>query len=381
MKRILKNKFFAFAVLAGLIITLIMSFAQIPSAKSTMKNIPIGIVNEDGGQVGNQLTKKVLDNKTKAAHSDQPMFKWHEYQNASDAKKTLNFNGDYATVIIPKNLSTDMAKLPQTGQPIKVKLIINQGRNNTLSTSITQILSGMFTKIGSGIGANMLSKMDSMHVNIPAGKATVLANPFEINTETVHKTTNLENATSVFFQPIWIASLVVTLLFYFASKSFKPRHKKDVLNFKLTVIGLVAVISAMIGFTATFYANTILGYDFSNPTNLSIFLSIASFSFIMLFSGFISWLGIPGLAIFGILLFFGLPLLIVAPEMLPTFYQDWVLPWLPMRFLYEGVREMLYYNDQIFNQNTISLLVTALIGTVLFFFETFNKRHKNTFIK
>ncbi|WP_429970829.1 hypothetical protein ACQW5G_07465 [Fructilactobacillus sp. Tb1] len=109
-------------------------------------------------------------------------------------------------------------------------------------------------------------------------------------------------------------------------------------------------------------------------------MAIATFSFIMLFSGVISWTGFPGVLIFVLLLFFGLPLLVMAPEMLPKAYQDYVLPWLPMKFLYEGVRDMLYFKASFLNQNTWALITIAGAGLVMFFFETFGKRHKATFI-
>ena len=34
-----------------------------------------------------------------------------------------------------------------------------------------------------------------------------------------------------------------------------------------------------------------------------------------------------------------LPILSLAPEMLGSFYTQWVLPWLPMRMLYDGIKK------------------------------------------
>ncbi|WP_429970830.1 YhgE/Pip domain-containing protein [Fructilactobacillus sp. Tb1] len=252
MKRILKNKFFGFAILAALFVTLIITLFQFPTAKATIQNVPVGIVNLDQGPQGKELTKKVMSNKTKAAHADKPMFKWHEYKTTKEADKALNFDGNYATVIIPKNLSQSMGSIAQTGQKVNIKIIVNQGRNNTLSTNVNTILTNMFSKIGTSIGAGMLTKMGMMNVQIPAAKAEAIANPFSVETTTVHSTKNLEAASSVFFQPIWIVSLVMTMLLYFASRSFKPKHKKDVLAFKGSVVVITALLSLVSGFCTTF---------------------------------------------------------------------------------------------------------------------------------
>lgn len=357
-----------------------MTLAQFPTAKSTIQNVPVGIVNQDQGPIGKTITKKVIANKTKAAHADQPMFKWHEYQTVKAANRSLSFNGNYATVIIPKNLSQSVQSVSQTGKPARIKIIINQGRNHTLATNVSSILNNLFNKVGASVGTGILAKMGQLNLTIPATKAAAIANPIKVQTKIVHSTKNLEAASSVFFQPIWITSLATTMLLYFASRSFKPKHKKDVFAFKGTVVVIVAILALVVGFVTTFYVSQFLGYQFPDSTLISLFLAIATFAFIMLFSGVIAWIGIPGVVIFALLMFFSLPLMMMAPQMLPQAYQDYFLPWLPMKFLYEGLREILYFKAGILNQNTWGLIIIAGIGLIMFFLESFGKRHQKTFI-
>ena len=52
-------------------------------------------------------------------------------------------------------------------------------------------------------------------------------------------------------------------------------------------------------------------------------------------SAVLSLVGLKGIGLFALLLFFGAPLLSLAPEMLSPFYQDWVYSWLPMKFMIE----------------------------------------------
>lgn len=64
-------------------------------------------------------------------------------------------------------------------------------------------------------------------------------------------------------------------------------------------------------------------------------------------------------------MFFGLPLIQMAPEMLPTFYQDYVLPWLLMRFLIEGLKEVLFFDKGVMNHFSIVLLSIAAVSFIL----------------
>ena len=74
----------------------------------------------------------------------------------------------------------------------------------------------------------------------------------------------------------------------------------------------------------------------------ALFLSI-TFSFFLMISAVLSLVGLKGIGLFALLLFFGAPLLSLAPEMLSPFYQDWVYSWLPMKFMIEGLREIFFF--------------------------------------
>ena len=93
----------------------------------------------------------------------------------------------------------------------------------------------------------------------------------------------------------------------------------------------------------------------------------------LLIFGTLRILGIAGVPIFVLLLFFGLPLLQLAPEMLNGFYTKWVLPWLPMRMLYDGVKNILFFGQGLWNEATKELTYVAIVGIVLVFTSIFKK--------
>ncbi|NHB84988.1 hypothetical protein G7085_11205 [Tessaracoccus sp. HDW20] len=61
-------------------------------------------------------------------------------------------------------------------------------------------------------------------------------------------------------------------------------------------------------------------------------------------------------------------------EFLPAFWQDFVYPWNPLRFLAEGSRALLFQGAGWWNAATPALLVTALVGALLVLSSVFTPR-------
>lgn len=76
-----------------------------------------------------------------------------------------------------------------------------------------------------------------------------------------------------------------------------------------------------------------------------------------LVSAVLSLLGIRSIAVFALMLFFGAPLLSMAPEMMSPFYHDWVYSWLPMRFMKQGLRELFFFGKGLSWNSPVSTLV------------------------
>ncbi|MEC0304137.1 phage infection protein, partial [Terribacillus saccharophilus] len=97
----------------------------------------------------------------------------------------------------------------------------------------------------------------------------------------------------------------------------------------------------------------------------ALFLSITSFSFFLMISAVLSLTGLKGMPIFILMLFFGAPLLAMAPEMMSPFYHDLIYSWLPMRFMVEGLRELLFFYSGL-TWNSVSTLVwIGIMGMVV----------------
>lgn len=116
-----------------------------------------------------------------------------------------------------------------------------------------------------------------------------------------------------------------------------------------------AVTAIVVGFGLTWLTGSMVGFHIPSFMDTAIFLTITFSSFFLMIFAVISWLGLRGIAIFALLLFFGAPLLALAPEMMSTFYHDWVYSWLPMRFMVEGIRELFFFGIEV-SWNILSTL-------------------------
>lgn len=113
----------------------------------------------------------------------------------------------------------------------------------------------------------------------------------------------------------------------------------------------------MIGFGFTWIAEGMVGLNIPDYLDTAIFLTISSFSFILMILAVLSLVGIKGIAIFALLLFFGGPLLALAPEMMSTFYRDWIYSWLPMRFMIEGLQNLFFFGEGLTWNTPLNVLV------------------------
>lgn len=132
-----------------------------------------------------------------------------------------------------------------------------------------------------------------------------------------------------------------------------------------TQLGLAAVASAVAGFSAaSIVAALVPGAELA-VGEAGSFLSIAVFALMSLVVGSINWAGMAGMLVPVGVLVLGLGAADLPYEFLPSFWQNWIYPWNPLRFLAEGGRALLYQGAGWWNAATLGLVVTGLIGIAL----------------
>ncbi|AAT61731.1 DUF3533 domain-containing protein [Bacillus cereus] len=362
-----KNKLLLLSPVIALLVVFIFSLTLFPTVQPQPKNLPIAIVNEDQGvEIPNQskmnMGQTIVDNMKKTSKlEEEPAVKWVEVKNKEAVQKGLNNQEYYAALVISKDFSTKQASLrtPQPSSP-EVEIFINQGMNAAASTMAGQMLNVIVDNMNNTVRAQLLDGVKAKGATLTTDQAARLVTPITkkvTNVNEIGKNSANGNAPISLFQPLWIASLASAAIIFIAISKMpiRTRNENFVLKLKQIVTGAIAAL--VIGFGLTWIADGMVGLNISNFTDTALFLSITSFSFFLMISAVLSLVGLKGIGLFALLLFFGAPLLSLAPEMLSPFYQDWVYSWLPMRFMIEGLREIFFFGNGLSWSTPLTVLV------------------------
>lgn len=346
-------------VIVLLIMTIFIT-AQIPVAYQQLENIPVAFVNEDEGPFGEQMA-------TQLTSSDNPSpIQWKMFSSERAMHDAFEVREVYGAIVIPPNYSAElMAK--QNGERATPTLYTwtNEGMNPQISMMLTQIFSGMEQMMNGEISQVAMGELEGQMIPFSPQLIQEMTHPITFEHHTAHPVGSLASTPMSLFQPVWLASIISAALLWVISKNTTFHSVKSHWPFRLKQLLFSILLGGTIGFGATYLTAWILDYTYDSSLTVALFTSVAAIAFITLVLATVSWIGIGGIIVFVLLMFFGLPLLQLAPEQLPTFYTDWVIPWLPMRFLIDGLKDILFFNQSVWNKETIVLSVIFIVSSVL----------------
>ncbi|HCT9704778.1 TPA: YhgE/Pip domain-containing protein [Staphylococcus aureus] len=398
---IFKNKLLWIAPIATMIILVIFSLAFYPAYNPKPKDLPIGILNEDKGttiqdknvNIGKKLEDKLLD-------SDSNKIKWVKVDSEKDLEKDLKDQKIFGVAIIDKDFSKDaMSKTqkvvmdskkeemqqkvasgeipPQVVQQMKQKMgnqqvevkqakfktIVSEGSSLQGSQIASAVLTGMGDNINAQITKQSLETLTSQNVKVNAADINGLTNPVKVDNEKLNKVKDHQaggNAPFLMFMPIWIGSIVTSILLFFA---FRTSNNIVVQHRIIASIGqmIFAVVAAFAGsFVYIYFMQGVQGFDFDHPNRIAIFVALAILGFVGLILG-VMVLGMKSIPIFFILMFFSMQLVTLPKQMLPESYQKYVYDWNPFTHYATSVRELLYLNHHIELNSTMWMFIGFMI--------------------
>ena len=396
-----KNKFLFLPFIVAIVATLIFLAAQIPSAKVSPQNLPVALVNEDGGEMATTIVTNLKEKAPDAV-------KFVEYDSVKAMKDGMDDRETYGGLVIPADFSDQIAALQSGDEPAKLEIYINEGVNSNVATSLESILKQITATISSNASAQVLTQMQQVadqmgetlgqqlaqmaqmnpdeNTNAQAGnitamispvqpaKVALLANPITASVIKVNPVGNLASVPAALFVPLWIASIIGAVMLYLSSTNRPFESRGAMTKFQLIQSLIPILYGFFTGYLVTWYSTWVLGYEFESFNKVAIFVSIAVIAYVYMILCCVSWLRLPVLAFFALFIFFGLPLIQLVPEMIPSFYGDYILPWLPIRFLIDGLKEILFFGEGIMNHNTTILLGIAIGGFVLLWFKNITKK-------
>lgn len=371
----LKNKLLLLSPIIALAVIFIFSLTLIPSVQPQPKNLPIAIVNEDEGmEIANQpkvnMGESIVNMIQKSAKTQEGnTVNWVEVKSIEAVQKGLDKKKFYASLVIPKDFSAKQASLrtPRPSSP-EVEIWINQGMNTAASAMAGQILNGVVDNMNDNVRKQLLDGFEQQGATLTAKQAASLATPITKKVTNVNEIgTNSANGNAPvsLFQPLWMASIASAAIIFLAVRKLSITNRKENFAIKSVQILMGAIVALVVGFGLTWLADGMVGLHIPQFTDTALFLSITSFSFFLMILAVLSLLGLKGMPIFILMLFFGAPLLAMAPEMMSPFYLDWIYSWLPMRFMVDGLRGLFFFGEGLTWNTPVSVLVW--IGMVSMF--------------
>ncbi|PZX01624.1 YhgE/Pip-like protein [Psychrobacillus insolitus] len=384
----LKNKLLLVSPIIALAVIFIFSLTLFPMVQPQPKNLPIAIVNEDVGvEIPNQpkmnmgqTIVEMIQKNSESTKDEDPVIKWVEVKSSEAVEKGLDDQKYYAALVIPKDFSVKQASF-QTPTPTspEVQIFINQGMNMAASTMAGQILNGVVDNMNNTVREQLINGFEKQGALLTVEQATNLTVPIEkkvTNVNEVGSNSANGNAPVSLFQPIWMASLASAAILFIAVSKLQISTRKERLMTKASQILMGAIVSLVIGFGFTWIAEGMVGLNIPDYLDTALFLTISSFSFILMISAVLSLVGIKGISIFALLLFFGGPLLALAPEMMSPFYRDWIYSWLPMRFMIEGLRNLFFFGEGLTWNTPLSVLVWIGLVSIIVILASALKHNK-----
>lgn len=405
---IFKKKLFWMTPILVIVILLLLAIAFIPAYNPEPKSVPIAIVNQDKGttmqdkdvNIGKTFADKIKDNKDL---SDK--VEWIDVDNKKDLKQGFKDNKYYGALILDENLSKDsISKVQKTVQdakikemqsqmkekiesgqippeqakkmqeqnkvePVKVKqgqveIIVNEGSSMQGAQLANTMLTTIGDQLNTQISKQAIQTLDKMDVDVSASDIQGITNPIKVDKTNMNAVKSHQangNLPLLMFTPVWLASLVGSVVLFFSFRTSNNITIKDRIIASLGQLGGTIVTALIGGFGYIYFMTQVLDITINEPTKIGLYISIAILAFISLILGFMTWLGVKAIPLFMVLLFFSLQLIMLPTQMLPQFYQEYMIGWNPFRHYAETLRGLLYLHHDIELNSTMWMFIGFII--------------------
>ncbi|MDR1824011.1 MAG: ABC transporter permease [Bifidobacteriaceae bacterium] len=345
----LGNRRFVLPLVAVILITCIMSLVVAPMLRANPKDVPFAITTLDEGaatpngdiNLGAALVQQLTSSATLPTGQTSPLA-WTQLDGEAAVNAALDNNEYYGAVVIPAGFSQAQAAA-QAGQgdPPAVRVIVNQGKNPMLAATMQQALTALFTQAG------LTASFETIHAADIGGGAT-----------------SALMGSQMLIMPLIMMTMAGTLILFLALRPAPAAGRGERLLAYGRQLAYAAVLSLVVAVCAVLIVTWMGGLNLPFGT-LTLFLWLGSFAVMAAFLGALS-LAVP-LGALAIILVFGAGMssAMLAREMLPGFWQDWIYPWVPQHYIALGDSSIIYMGGGAWTPGSLPLVITALVGLAL----------------
>lgn len=341
-----------------LALCLVLSLALTPMLRADPHNVPFAIVNLDKGcatiagssNIGETLTDNLLSGEGTLAGSDdeadssssmQGALAWTKLSSEDELMEALTENEYCGGIVIPANFtSQQMNSAVGLGDAPEITVYLNKGRNAQLASSMQTTLESTMLKAGIACDVQMV-------------------NDAYVGDGTMSDMLVVQMLVMPLFMLMMISSIATSVLLWHKD-ALKLREKgngRAAAVQALFVLALSAIVAGL-----ALFVDTVAG-GLSIPAGPLFLLSwLASFCCMLCFVGLCD-VALPLGALVAIGTFaLGMGTAMLAPEMLPEFWVDWIYPWAPQAHMGNAVRSIIYLGQAPAQSDLLSFAAFGTVG-------------------
>jgi len=371
--KLFKEKLAWAAPIAVILIIALFSVNLFAQGNPQVKNLPVAlIVNDEGNHV--EAVKAAVEQMSKSEDGAEPMLAF-TIENEEDIEDLFKNKEYYAALVIPEGYNDALDQVMTTNKAATLKVYINQGYNYTGANFAKTALNGLITQLSAQYSTNFIEMMDGQQIN--ATQAATLVSPIVSEEQIFNPITAATangSAPTLMAVPAWVGALIGGFVLFLSSSSILKRDRlsrKQTLKLMSEQILFGVIIALFSGFTVATLASLA---NINMPSYLLVasFVSFAAFCFFLLVSAITAWIGKPAITIFMVVMLLGMGVLMTPQEMLPSFFVNFIRPWVPLRFASEGLREIFYFKSGFYTGNSFNtILGIGIVGLIIYFLSIF----------
>lgn len=366
---------FAALLVAGLAMTLVVY----PMMNAKPKDLPLGVLSLDKGvetpqgtmNAGDLIAERIVDGDAamgapEGTTLDGDAASWTRYGSQAELDAALADHELYAAVVIPQGYTAAQAQAqlaaaqasasqvaqldtvqvgaaqttqaPQLAadQAEPIRVVVDEGKNPMAAASVESAIKAMAEQAG------LDARIERLNAPSLGGGSLAMFVQFTV-------------------LPTFILSVACSVSLFVATRAKRGTARSRRLQTAGVQLALAALLSCCVGFAVAGLVGGIAGLDIP-VARTGLFLWLASFCLMAFFVGCLD-VAVP-LGALAILACFacGLATGNLPYEFLPAFWQDWLYPWVPQRWMADGVRGLYYLNGGAWNASCPTLVVYGIAG-------------------
>lgn len=380
-------------LLIGIVAACVMSVMFYPMANMEMKGLPFAVLSLDEGvetpqgdmNVGDTLVENITS-ATAAEDGEESPIAWTKVGSQKELDEALENGEYYGAIIVPADFSAQQMAVKQA----ETKASLAQAQA-LMAAQGDAAQAAALAAAAQDDGASEAEEVEApaLKVLIDKAKSPLVASQMgasipsmfqqmgvDVDVETIHEGSAFDGdgaaanpmsgmvSLQLAIMPLFMVSMMTGL---FLSRIFGKKTDATSAE-RWKSIGIQAAYAVVASLIVSLCAFCMLLWiaGIEAPMDAIVpFMWLASFCVMLVFIGAFN----ISTALGGLLALVGFALGMMTGtfpfEALPAFWQDWVYPWAPQRFMSEGIRAILYLDAGAWNAGSLPLLIVGAVGAAL----------------